>query len=211
MTISPEHSLRLIQRAAAAEVVIVIAYWLTGLLWLPARRSGADPFQPRDPYLAVLEWLLIASAIGFVLITAGAAARSTERGRACAVAALAFATVFAGLTISAHFVQLAAMPRSPAAIVAWPSIPAALDLLAWDLFFGLALICLGLAAPDRSIWPRRLLLVAGALCLLGFAGPATGHIRLHLFAAIGYAVVFPAACFGLWRNASRVLAELNSA
>src|SRR5262245_29091856 len=194
----PVTGLSLVRLATLAEVALTVAYFATGILWLRLRPSSSDAFTPADPFLAILEWLIILSAIRFIFIAAGAQASATERRRAFGSAALAFAIVFAALTCAAHFAQLTVLPRSPAPIVTWASVPMALDLLGWDLFFGLSLICIAFANSDQPTWPRRLFLAAGVLCILGTSGPVSGHVRLHLFATIGYAFLFPIGCFVLW-------------
>lgn len=121
-----------------------------------------------------------------------------EQVRVYGTAGLGFAIVFIALTSASHFAQLTVIPRSPAPVVTWPSVPMTLDLLAWDLFFGLSLVCISVAVWDQSAWPRYLLLAAGLLCMAGLAGPASGHLKLHLLATVGYAVFYPAACVVLW-------------
>ena len=54
----------------------------------------------------------------------------------------------------------------------WPSIPYALDILAWDVFFALAVL---FAAPvftgnRLATWIRGLLVATGALSLAGLSG-----------------------------------------
>jgi len=187
---------RIARCAALAEVCLTVAYFLIGILWLRSAKPGSDPFRPADPYLACLEILIILSAIAFVFIAA--AARGTGDGRWYASAGLGLAIVFAALTSGAHLAQLTVLPRTPPPIVTWPSVPMALDLVAWELFFGSALVCIALTTWRRAEWPRSLFLAAGVLCLAGASGPASGHLKLHLFATTGYAVLFPAGCLVLW-------------
>lgn len=198
MTAESSSTLRVGEWAALAQVVLAAAYILTGLAWLASAGPGADPFRPADPFLAVLEVLIILCAVGFIFIAATAQATAHEQVRVYGIAGLAFAIVFAALTCSSHFAQLTVIPRLPAPIVTWPSVPMVLDLLAWDLFFGLSLVCISVAVWDQSVWPRHLLLAAGLLCMAGLAGPASRHLKLHLLATIGYAAFYPAACVVLW-------------
>ncbi len=75
----------------------------------------------------------------------------------------------------------------------WPSVTYALDILAWDLFFGLSML---FAAPvfsgDRlraSI--RILMIVSGVLALAGISGVVVGNIQLRMIGVVGYAGLFP--------------------
>jgi hypothetical protein len=76
---------------------------------------------------------------------------------------------------------------------AWPSVPYALDIFAWDYCFGLALL---LAAPVfGSRWSGRAvragLIVAGVLCLAGLLGAVLADIQVRNVGIAGYGVVFP--------------------
>jgi len=53
--------------AAGTQVLVAATYWIVGLCWLLVALPGDDPFRPRDPYLAILESLLILSAATFLL------------------------------------------------------------------------------------------------------------------------------------------------
>ena len=75
----------------------------------------------------------------------------------------------------------------------WPSVPYALDILAWDLFFGLSML---FAAPvfrgDRLRTSIRLLMiVSGVLALGGLSGAVVGDMQLRMIGVVGYAGVFP--------------------
>jgi hypothetical protein len=80
----------------------------------------------------------------------------------------------------------------------WPSVLYGVDVVAWDIFFGLALL---FAAPvfhaAGRVAVRNGLLIAGAMCLLGIIGPAVNHIALRQVGIIGYAVVWPIVCVPL--------------
>jgi hypothetical protein len=69
----------------------------------------------------------------------------------------------------------------------------ALELLGWDVFLGLSLIC---AAPvfqgdrlKRTICIS--LLVTGILCIAGTLGPATGDMHFQFIAVAAYGVLLP--------------------
>jgi hypothetical protein len=193
--------------SAWAVVVLFLAYLATGAVWLvfggePARR---DPFWPVDPYRAVLEALIILSAPPMVVVMAAVHAAAPPGAKACGAAALAFMTLAAGTTCGIHFVELTVVrrlgPASPPELSAifftpWPSAFFALDLLAWDLFLGLALLFAAPAFKGGGLQAavRAALILGGTLCLVGTLGPALGDLRIQLVGTTGYAAVFPVAC-----------------
>lgn len=83
----------------------------------------------------------------------------------------------------------------------WPSRMYAAELLAWDVFLGLALVCASSVfeghGPERAI--RRTLLGCGILCLAGIVGPAIGNMRLQLIGVVGYAGLLPVVSLLLMR------------
>jgi hypothetical protein len=115
---------------------------------------------------------------------------------------LAFMVVVAGLTTSLHFVVLTVRDRleetgeSWVPLVTgfkWPSVVYALDILAWDWFFALAILC---AAPvfkanrlERAL--RALMVVCGVLSLAGLLGVPLENIVVRDIGIVGYAVLTP--------------------
>lgn len=77
----------------------------------------------------------------------------------------------------------------------WPSVPYVLDVIAWDLFFGLAMLCAApLVGGTRFAAAIRVTLaMSGVLALAGLVGPVTGDMRLRAIGIIGYAAIFPIA------------------
>jgi len=63
----------------------------------------------------------------------------------------------------------------------------ALDIAAWDLCLGSALILAGLAFPGPALaaFVRRGLLLSGALCLAGLLGAAVGNMDVRNISIIG--------------------------
>src|SRR5262245_18405665 len=195
--------------SAWAIVALSAAYVGTGAIWLV--RSGSPTLTPGDPWLAVLETLLLVSTPFLALLAAAIHGVAPRAARPHTRAALAFMLVAVALTSSIHFLDLVVLRRlSPEARVAlaplagvpwrWPSLPFALDLFAWDVWFGLALLFAAPAFAERSAATiRRTLRAAGGLCVAGTLGPATGDLRFQLLAIAGYAGVFPVACVLLGR------------
>jgi hypothetical protein len=187
--------------AASALVVLGLAYgvvlaWGLSTLTSPQAAITGAPFT-------LLELLILPVAPLAVLLMVVVRAWATPEREVYGVSALAFMSLAAALTCSVHFVILAvgrALAAHDAALAArllsfeWPSVAYAVDILAWDLFFGLAML---FAAPVFRGTPlttaiRRLLIASGVLALAGLAGVVV-DMRLRMLGVIGYAVVFPVA------------------
>ena len=196
----------------AAILIVAIGglYVAVGLLWLLSPDSASRPFSPGEPYLSLLELLILASAPVLVVLAAAIHARAPPSRKPMGAIALAFMTAFAALTGSVHFVRLTAHRQidpgatgGPAPDMLdpgrWPSAAAAVDFLAWDLFFGLALLFAAatFAGGGLAKTVRIGLAASGLLCVAGTLGPATGNMDLQLIATAGYAFLMPLTCIPL--------------
>lgn len=172
-------------------------------MYVPVLVAGliaAAPGAPvPDPYNAVLELLIIPSALAMVIAFAAVHRWATPQRRLLSASALALVALTAGLTICVHAVLLtvgrhADTSKLPGYDVLlswrWPSVVFALDIVAWDLFLGVALL---LAAPVLRGWPSRLLTISGVLCLAGITGAVLGDMNVRDIGIVGYAVVLPIA------------------
>ena len=154
-----------------------------------------------DPILAVMEVLTLMSAPFIVVMMAAIHDYASIDRKVYGLVALAFAILFVGMTSAVHFVELTALRQRGSGGIVWPSPEYAVELLAWNLFLGLALL---FAAPvfdsvgaERGV--RRGLLISGVLCVAGIIGPAMGNMRLQLVGVFGYALVLPVVSFMLAR------------
>lgn len=192
------HAQRLGYWSSVALVGVGVAY-VFALAAGFARHGLTEPIT--DPILAVMEVLTLLSAIPVVTLVAALHDRAAPEHRATSLVALVFAALFAGLTCTVHFVELTAARQLGGGGLVWPSRAYAAELLAWDVFLGLALLFAAPAlrggGPERAA--QRAMLACGALCLAGTVGPLVGNMRLQLVGVFGYAVVLPVACVLLAR------------
>ena len=196
--------------SAIAIVLLSAAYIVTGATWLfTARDTAAARLQPSDPYLAILESLILASSCAIVPLFAAIYSIAPNNKKAFGLAAFGFALLLVAMTGAVHTISLMAVRGTTNANVAetfalysadgrlTPLL--SVDLLGWDLFFGLAMLFA--ATPfrhDRLKNTIRIgLILGGSMCLIGFSGPASGALRFQFLAIIGYAFVFPAVCVPL--------------
>ncbi len=168
-----------------------------------ARHGLHEPIT--DPVLLVMELLTIMSALPIVTLMAAVYDRAAPDRKIYGLTALAFATLCAGVTCVIHFVELTAARQMGSHGIVWPSRAYAAELLAWDLFLGIALVFAALVfsgiGPERAV--RRGLLVGAILCLAGTAGPAAGNMGMQLIGVAGYAVILPIVSFMLARLFTR--------
>jgi hypothetical protein len=188
----------LVRQSGLVVVALHLAYaavTLAGFLSLPRADVAIG-----DPWFAAMEWLII--LIGPpVLVFLCALGGIEGAGKAWSLAAVVLAALTFALSASLHAVLLALgredvlVAEGGALAFTWPSAAYAIDILAWDWFFALALLCCArsLRHAQGMTVSSRAFLVAGLLSLAGLAGPTTGIIMARNIGIIGYAVCFPIA------------------
>ena len=122
---------------------------------------------------------------------------------------VAFMTCTIALTWLVHFVNLTVfMPMAANGIIVqdyfifgqWPSVPMAIEYLAWGGGMGLAFIFGAFALSTESIYLKGIkhtMIVAGCLCLLGLFGVILIDDLLWLIAPVGYCIGTPIICIQL--------------
>lgn len=190
--------------AARAVTLIGIAYAAVLVVGMSVHGLSAPIV---DPILALMELLTLASAPAILALVAAIATRASAERRVAGVLAIAFAAMFALATMMVHFEALSAGRQTGRDTIVWPSTAYAVELLAWDLLLGLALLCsAGAIAPSpRARAAKRGLMLTGILCLAGTAGPLLDAMRLQFIGVFGYAVVLPVVAWriGRWLEAER--------
>jgi hypothetical protein len=198
--------------SARAIVAFSVPYAITMVLGFISLGNLRDPLS--DPYLGVAEILIILMAPFMVTLMVALHSCAPKRFRSLSLTALGWMFITASVTMTVHFVELVYVRRiNPADIPGflrllnfqWPSLLYAVDIAAWDLFLGLALL---FAAPvfsgPRYRWSRRGLIASGSLCLIALAGPALNVLALRSVGIFGYAIVFPITCVAISRNFANI-------
>lgn len=191
--------------SATGAATIGAIFVVVGLVGVGARSPSADPLRQVDPYLAILEVLMMLFAVALVITMAAVYTYAPVECKTFALTALAFAVVFAVLTCGVHFASLTvgrqiAAGASPLlshqlSFEEWPTLAMSLDLLAWDFFLGVSLLCAATVFTGGASRQVRLsMIVAGTLCLAGTLGPASGHLSIQYLGIAGYAFALPVAC-----------------
>jgi hypothetical protein len=204
---TPQH--RTIGRAAAwAVFFLAVVYLVPLVLGLRSLASPQDPIG--DPYFSMMELLIVLMAPAMVVSMVAVHAYARPEVKVYSFTALAFMLLLAGITSSVHFVILTVSHQIEAAVFpglplllsfTWPSVAYTLDILAWDVFFALAML---FAAPvfkggRLETTVRILLIVSGDLCLAGLIGVPLANMHVWFWydvrniGVLGYAVVAPVA------------------
>jgi hypothetical protein len=172
--------------------------------------SGGFSAPIRDPYLAIMELLILPLAVSLVVVLAVVHAYALPSAKTLSLAGLVLGTLAAGITTCVHLVLLTVGREANATTLPgydvllswdWPSVVYALDVAAWDLCLGSALILAAAAfpGPGLSALVRRGLQLSGALCLAGLLGAALGNMDVRDIGIVGYALVLPAVALGMAR------------
>lgn len=187
--------------SAGGTVLIIALYAAAMIAGLGTLQSPQQPIG--NPWFSLMEILILLLMPFMVGLMGAVHAWAPAKSRVLTLLAGSFMTLLAGLTSSVHFVILALSRQAaftglawqPLLSFQWPSVPYALDILAWDVFFALAVL---FAAPvfrgsrlANSV--RGTLIASGVLALAGLSGVLFGDMRLRAIGIVGYAGVFPLA------------------
>jgi len=188
--------------SASGTVLLSVAYAIPltfGLLALP---SPDEPIG--DPWFPMMEILIILTMPVMVALMVAVHAWAAPQTKVYGLLALMFMGLLTVVTCSVHFVILSVTHRAEFAEQSWVpllvsfrwlSVTYALDVLAWDVFFALAVLA---AAPIFSgsrlaTSIRVLLIISGTLSLGGLSGVFIDESNLRSIGIVGYAAVFPVA------------------
>lgn len=179
--------------SASGLVIIGIAYAIATAIGI----ADAGLNKPIvDPALAAMEIITLMAAPLIVVMMAAVYGHASEDRKTPGLIALSFSVLMAGLTSGVHFVALTAGRQTNFTALEWPSTLYALELLAWDVFLGLALLFAApvFAGPRLNAVARWSVTIAGTLCLAGAIGPITDNMVIQRIGILGYGVAFPVAC-----------------
>jgi hypothetical protein len=192
---------RTIGKATAWAVFCLgILYAVTTVLGLLSLKSAQDPIG--DPFFSIMELLTVLIAPLMVVSMVVVHAYAPSEMKVYSLVALIFMILLAGITSSVHFVILSVSHQIAATGLAWvplllsfkwPSVAYTLDILAWDWFFPLSMLC---AAPvfkvgrlEKTV--RTLMIISGVLSLAGLIGVPLEDMQVRMIGVLGYAVVSP--------------------
>jgi hypothetical protein len=158
-----------------------------------------------DPYLAIAEVLILVMAPIMVALMLAIHACAPVRAKPFTQVALGWMLAAAAFTTTVHFVELTVARHINQATFPgydrifdfkWPSMLYAIDIAAWDIFFGLALL-FAVPAFARGSKARAGLIASGSLCLIGLVGPFADALGWRAIGIFGYTIVFALTCIPL--------------
>lgn len=182
--------------------VLGVFYAIITTMGLLSLQSPQDSIG--NPYFTIMEILsmLISLLMVFSLIAVHYYTELSDRFYS--FAALLLICITTGITSCVHFTILSVSHTTAAEHLQnlpfffsfkWPSVVYALDILAWDWFFGLSML---FVAPvfkknrfEKNL--QRLLIVTGVLSIIGLIGVPLQNMQIRNIGIIGYAVLAPVA------------------
>jgi hypothetical protein len=179
--------------SASGVVLLLIAYACVLVSGFLSLEYPDDPIA--DPFFTILEMLILFLTVPMVVLAVAVHAWAPDNAKIFSVVSAMFTGLLAGTTAIVHFSVLT-LSREPAlagiadAMFAfrWPSLAYTLDILAWDIFFALAMV---FAAPVFSGSRlahaiRGAMIASGILALAGLSGVVTGDMQLRNIGIAGY-------------------------
>ncbi len=170
-----------------------------GLVTLAAVTGGLPPAEPYQTLISAVTFL---SVPGLLLLWVTLHRQMQASRQLFSQASLVMMVVFATLTSINRYNSLTVVPQAQALgqteglawfqPYGWPSIMAALEVLAWGFYFGLACLCLAPAfrsnrrekASETAIF--WVLLACGVLSLLSALGQILNNIPLNLLGILAW-------------------------
>lgn len=179
-----------------------IFYAIVTTLGLLSLKSSLDTIG--DPYFTIMEILSILISLLMAISLVAVHYYASPVDRFFSLIALIFMFIAAGITSSVHFIILSVSqylaPEQLQNVLfffsfQWPSVVYALDILAWDLFFGLSMLFVAPVFKKERFGKnlKVLLIFCGILSLIGLIGVPLQNMQIRNIGIIGYAVVGPVA------------------
>jgi hypothetical protein len=197
--------------SARAIVALEAAYIVVFILGFASLGNTSDPLP--DPYLAIAEVLILVMAPILVMLMMAIHECAPAPAKPFTQVALGWMVATAALTFTVHFVELTvARHVNPATFPGynyifdfkWPSTFYAIDIVAWDVFFGLSLLFAvpAFTRPSDAL-VRKGFIASGSLCLIGLIGPFANALGWRTIGILGYTIVFALVCIPLSRTFER--------
>lgn len=179
--------------ACYAAFVCGLLYTLTTIGGFISLNAAQEPIG--DPYFTIMECLILFIAFAMLIAMAAVYNYALPASKPYALLAFVCMVLTCGITSCVHFTVLSMRSVSDQIpqysyffSFTWPSVIYALDILAWDWFFALAML---FAMPVFNQPLRRFMLLCGLLSLAGLAGVPLENMQVRNIGIVGYAVLAP--------------------
>jgi len=182
--------------------ILSIIYVVTLIFGFLSLRTPDEPIG--DPMFTILEVSIILIMCFGITLMSVVHAWASNQTKVFSLVAVVFMSLVAVITCSVHFVVLTMSQQEVISEIVWmplfisfkwPSIGYALDILAWDVFFPLAvLFAVPVFSSNRlAKLIKVLLIVSGVLAFSGLIGVFANDMQVRNIGILGYAIVFPIA------------------
>ncbi len=145
-----------------------------------------------DPYLAIAEVLILVMVPILVLLMMAIHECAPALAKPSTRVALGWMVATAAFTFTVHFVELTVTLPGYNYIFdfKWPSTFYAIDIAAWDVFFGLSLLFAvpAFTRPSDAL-VRKGFIASSSLCLIGLIGPFANVLGWRTIGILGYTIV----------------------
>lgn len=184
---------------------IITIYLVTLILGFISLKSPDAPIA--NPYFTILELLIIILGPLMVFSLIIVHKSTPEKSKIYSLTAVIFMSIMACITCCLHFVILTLSQQESflnqdwSILVFsfhWPSIPYALDILAWDFFYALSMFFLSATFNKKGLEKliKMLLILSGVLSFIGLLGIPMNNMQVRNIGIIGY-TIFPIVIFFL--------------
>ena len=179
------------------------------LLYVPITVIGilslSSPLdQIPNPYFTLMEIIILLIAPILTIAMASIYLNSKDDVKIYGLIALISMAIMTIITSAVHFVvwtssrQIQTLGFLKSELLfsfTWPSVVYALDILAWDWFFALAMIFAALTFNDKKL--RIVFIASGIISILGLLGVPLANMNVRNIGIIGYTIVAGIAFFML--------------
>jgi hypothetical protein len=206
---STPNSIRRLGRWSALLIFFLeVGYIVVFIVGFADLGNTSEPLP--DPYLAIAEVIILVIAPILVALMLAIHECAPQAAKPFTLVALGWMFAAAAFTTVVHVVELTvARHIDPASFPGyarifdfeWPSTFYAIDIVAWDVFFGLSVLFAAPAFARRGNAGliRRGLIASGSLCLIGLIGPFADALAWRTIGILGYTVIFGLTCLPLSR------------
>lgn len=198
----------------SALALIAIGVMYVGLIVWGITTQDPETGFIRDPVRILMEIVTMISAIVLLFFALSIKNLLGPEHSFLAEISVVFMTLLVSLTCLVHFVSITVSSQiveenpllSSLLSLHWPSLLLSIDILAWNVFFGIAFIFLGLALrhmEELSI-SRILMILSGILSLLGLIALPLNDMNLRFVGIFGYTVMPVISCAFLLSKIEKV-------
>lgn len=192
------HKQKKFVRWSALTLVVLGVIYIGLIVWGIITQDPETGFI-RDHVRILMEIVTIVSAISLLFLAIAIKNILHPEHKFLAEIGVMFMLLLVSLTSLVHFVSITVSSQIidlnpslvPLLSLEWPSLLLSIDILAWDVFFGLGFVFLGLSL--RHLKPLSIvsliMILSGGLSILGLIALPLNNMNLRFIGIFGYTVM----------------------